>query len=213
MPSDYVALDRMRTEGGVEIDIGAVEDHGEESTVGLNGAIGDSKTVAMLPAVYIPPIATGTAPFEFPDIVEVRVFRDRDERKLVGAIELISPGNKDRAEKREAFVAKCLDYLNAGASLVIVDVVSDRHAVLHNEIVRLLKAPASTVLPEESRLYAASYRPVVRENRPQIDIWVNAFSVGDSLPTMPLRLIDDLFVPVELETTYMEACRGRRLNP
>jgi hypothetical protein len=28
---------------------------------------------------------------------------------------------------------------------------------------------------------------------------------------MPLRLIADYFVPVELESTYTEACRRRRL--
>jgi hypothetical protein len=28
---------------------------------------------------------------------------------------------------------------------------------------------------------------------------------------MPLRLIRDLFVPVELELTYTETCRKRRL--
>jgi hypothetical protein len=213
MPPEFIALDRMRTEGGLEIDIGTVEENEAELSLGQNGVIGNGKSVAMLPTVYIPPPATGTAPFELPGIVEVRVFRDRDERKLVGVIELISPGNKDRAEKREAFVAKCLDYLNAGASLVILDVVTERHACLHNELVQLLSVPDSVVLSEESLLYSAAYRPVIRENRSEIDIWVNSFQVGDVLPTMPLRLIDDLFVPVELEATYMEACRGRRLNP
>jgi hypothetical protein len=213
MPPDFVALDRMRIDGGLEIDIGAVEEHEAESSPGVNGTIGGSNTVATLPAIYTPPPATGTAPFNFPDIVEVRVYRDRDERKLVGAIELVSPGNKDRTEKREAFVAKCLDYLNAGASLVIVDVVTERHAILHNDIVRLLPVQSTVVLPEESHLYAAAYRPVIRENRAEIDIWVNSFAVGDPLPTMPLRLIADYFVPVELEATYMEACRRRRLIP
>ena len=28
------------------------------------------------------------------------------------------------------------------------------------------------------------------------------------LPTMPLRLTGDLFVPVELELAYMETCRS-----
>jgi hypothetical protein len=28
---------------------------------------------------------------------------------------------------------------------------------------------------------------------------------------MPLRLTGDLFVPVDFEATYMEACRRRRL--
>jgi hypothetical protein len=213
MPPEFVALDRMRIDGGLEIDIGAVEEPESDSSPGLNGAVRGSNDVATLPSIYKPPPAIGTTSFQFPDIVEVRVFRDRDERKLVGAIELVSPGNKDRMEKREAFVAKCLDYLNAGASVVIVDVITERHAILHNEIVRLLAAPTNVILPEDSHLYAAAYRPVIRANRAEIDIWVNAFAVGDHLPTMPLRLIADYFVPVELEATYTEACRRRRLIP
>jgi hypothetical protein len=31
------------------------------------------------------------------------------------------------------------------------------------------------------------------------------------LPTLPLHLTHDLLVPAELEETYMEACRKRRL--
>jgi hypothetical protein len=37
------------------------------------------------------------------------------------------------------------------------------------------------------------------------------FAVGDPLPTLPLRLTGDLFVPVEFEAAYQEACRRRRL--
>jgi hypothetical protein len=73
--------------------------------------------------------------------------------------------------------------------------------------------PGDLRLPPAKSLYAASYRPVLRDGRPEVDIWANAFAVGDPLPTMPLRLIADYFVPVELEATYMEACRRRRLLP
>jgi hypothetical protein len=37
------------------------------------------------------------------------------------------------------------------------------------------------------------------------------FAVGDPLPELPLRLTGDLFVPVDFEATYQEACRRRRL--
>ena len=43
---------------------------------------------------------------------------------LVGAIELVSPGNKDRAEAHRAFAAKCASYLHEGIGLVIIDVVT-----------------------------------------------------------------------------------------
>ena len=96
---------------------------------------------------------------------------------------------------------------------MIVDIVTERHANLHNDLARLLNAPPSVELPDDAWLYATAYRPVERQNRVEIDFWVSAVTVGATLPTMPLRLVDDLFVPVELEATYLEACRRRRLNP
>jgi hypothetical protein len=48
----------------------------------------------------------------FPDSFEVRVYSFSDGRTLVEAIELISPGNKDRREERRAFATKCASYLH-----------------------------------------------------------------------------------------------------
>jgi hypothetical protein len=45
----------------------------------------------------------------------------------------------------------------------------------------------------------------------EIEIWPATFSVGDPLPELPLRLTGDLFVPVDFEASYQEACRRRRL--
>jgi hypothetical protein len=131
---------------------------------------------------------------------------------LVAAIELISPANKDCPKNREAFVAKCAAYLGAGASLVILDAVTIRRANLHNELVRLLEGPPELALPANPPLYAAAYRPVIRDEKPSIDVWTAGFSVGDVLPTMPLRLTGDTFVPVEFEETYTITCRDRRMT-
>ena len=210
LPTEFVALDSLRLSGGLEIDIAAAESGESEPPAGLNGTNG-GVAVATAPAVYTAPAATATAPFEIPDSAEIRVFTRRGEGKVVGAIELVSPGNKDRLETRAMFVGKCLDYLSAGVSVVIVDVVTDWRAILHNELVRRLADPPPGELPEGITLYAAAYRPVTRGKRSEIDVWATPFAVGDPLPTMPLRLIADYFVPVELEATYTEACRRRRL--
>ncbi len=211
LPRDFLALDRMRISGGLEIDIGTAVD--EESLLAkpTNGTHGVGTAVAVAPSVYTPPNALGSVRFDIPDEIEVQIFDDRYGRKVVGAIELVSPANKDRPESRESFIAKCLNYLASGSSVVVVDFVTERRANLHNEIVQRLGAPATLELPEDTQLYAASYRPVSRKKVTAIDVWTHAFSVGDALPTMPLRLIADQFVPVELETTYTEACRRRRL--
>lgn len=38
------------------------------------------------------------------------------------------------------------------------------------------------------------------------------FHVGEPLPLLPLRLTGDLFIPVDCEAAYQEACRRRRLD-
>lgn len=212
MPPGYLALDTVRFGGKVEIDVATVEEDGAGSSGGRNGHPGAGEAAVATAAVaYTPPPALFSWPFAFPDVAELRVYRDRDGMALVGAIELVSPANKDREESRAAFTAKCLDYLAAGAGVVVVDVVTSRHANLHDELVRLLGAPAAAGVRDDADLYASAYRPVVRDGVSQVDVWVHPFAVGDPLPTVPLRLVADLFVPVELELTYTEACRRRRL--
>ena len=209
LPSEFVAFDRMYINGGLEVDIGTVEEEELDSGTGSNGHGGT--TVATAKSVYVPPPATGTAPFDLADVSEIRVFTNRGEGRLVAAIELVSPGNKDGKIKREAFVAKCVDYLASGASLLVVDLVTDHRTNLHNEIIGKFDAPIAFELPEDSYLYAVAYRPVVRDQKTEIEMWIEPLAVGDRLPTMPLRLVGDTFVPVELELTYTETCVGRRL--
>jgi hypothetical protein len=147
----------------------------------------------------------------FPEVFEVRIFTDVEGRKLVAVIELVSPSNKDRPGERQAFAAKTAAYLQQGVSVVLIDIVTNKHFNLHNEIVELLAAPASARQPDGPAIYTASYRPTLRDEQPQIDLWRQPLLIGEPLPTMPLRLTGDVFVPVEFESTYMETCRRRRL--
>jgi hypothetical protein len=142
---------------------------------------------------------------------DARVVSTGTGRPLIAAIELVSPGNKDRPEERTAFAAKCASYLHSGVSLIIMDIVTDRRFNLHNELMRLMNAAPNLHLPAEAHLYAVAYRPVLREERPEIDLWPTTFQLGDALPLLPLRLTDDLFVPVDFEATYQETCRRRRI--
>jgi hypothetical protein len=50
------------------------------------------------------------------------------------------------------------------------------------------------------------FRPPLRTRA-----WAYPCALGQVLPTLPLRLQGDLFVPVDLESTYQEACRRRRI--
>jgi hypothetical protein len=208
LPPGYIALDDMSIGGGLEIDIGIEEE--ENPVLPSSDANSGGTAVATAKAVYVPPPATGIAQYEFPDTVEIRVTNE-ESGQLVGAIELISPGNKDRGAKRDMFLAKCIDYIAGGACVVIVDVISARRANLHNEIATTLGAD-NLALPEEVSLYAATYRPIIRKKKMNVDVWVYPLQIGAAIPTMPLRVVSGLFIPVELEETYVAACRGRKLE-
>ena len=57
------------------------------------------------------------------DEYEVRVYDTDRAQRLVAAIEIVSPANKDRPEHRRAFVAKCAALLQNQVSVTIVDLV------------------------------------------------------------------------------------------
>jgi hypothetical protein len=208
LPPEFQVEEHCHLGPGVEIDVASFQENGERPKVPANGSATHTQTMA----TWTPPAAQHTMPAVFPDTFEVRVFSTMGGLTLVGAIELISPGNKDRAAERRAFASKCAGYLQQGVSLVIIDVVTSRHANLHNETLRLMEASPEYLMATDANLYAVAYRPVERQGRNEIDIWTSAFAVGDPLPVLPLRLTGDMFVPVDFETTYQEACRRRRMG-
>jgi hypothetical protein len=204
LPPEFMAEEHTSTSSRLEIDVATYE-------TPPSPAVNGHPTAVAEPVAYAPPAAPFTTALTFPDAFEVRVFRTTGGLTLVGVVELVSPGNKDRAEERKAFVTKAAGYLHQGISLVIVDVVTTRRANLHNDIMRLLDADPRCELPADAELYAVAYRPVARGERTEAELWPHRLAVGQPLPELPLRLTGDLFVPVRLEATYQEACRRRRL--
>jgi hypothetical protein len=205
LPPEFLAEEHTSAGARLEIDVATYQEPGGTAP-GPNGP-----ATATIPQTWAPPAPPHTIPAIFSDAFEVRVFSTTGGLTLVGAIELISPGNKDRAEERHAFAVKCASYLFQGVSVILIDIVTTRRANLHNDTVRLVHAPAAVEFPAETDLYAAAYRPVLRQERPEIDVWPVACALGSPLPILPLRLIGDLFVQVDFEATYQEACRRRRL--
>lgn len=207
LPPEFLAEEFTRVGAGVEIDVATFEHQAPSTGSQPNG----NATMTLAPPTWSPPAPPRTMPAIFPESFEVRVFATTSGLTLVAAIELISPGNKDRPEERLAFATKCASYLYQGISLIIIDVVTNRRANLHNEIMHQMARAEEFHLPADMNLYAVAYRPVLRQDRPEIDFWPQACTVGVPLPVMPLRLTGDLFVPVDFESAYLEACRRRRL--
>jgi hypothetical protein len=164
----------------------------------------------MEPQVWAPPVATMSMPAFFPDSIEVLVYDMESGYTLVGAVELVSPGNKDRVEARRGFAAKCAAYLQQGIGLIVVDVVTSRRGNPHNDLVDLLGVGPRFRISDEG-LNAVAYRPIRRPNAERIDVWPAALAVGNSLPLLPLGLDKGLCVALDLEPTYREACQSSRL--
>lgn len=211
LPDRFVAEARVKLGGQVEIDVaafaereeGAVQDSGRS-----NAAVADTGGVA----VWSPP-KPFAAPldFDYPDVFEVQVINEEQGPRLVAAIELVSPANKDRPANRRMFAVKCASYLNSGVSVVIVDVVTQRSGNLHAELIELLEAPLATSGLGLHDLYATAYRTATNNKQRQLETWAHALAVGGPLPTLPLWLQSDLCLPLDLEATYQSACAARRI--
>ncbi len=204
LPEGYFAEEQLHPAARVEIDVATFEEN--------RGTISGGLAVAS-PQTYSPPAATWTIPNVMIEGIELLVFDSEGGPTLVGAIELVSPGNKDRAEARRAFAVKCASYLHQGVGLVIIDVVTSRSANLHNELMGLIDQAADCQIPGTVELYACAYRPQRRGERSEIEIWPHTVAVGKPMPELPLSLGANLVVPVNLESTYVNACRRRRLIP
>jgi hypothetical protein len=205
LPPEFQVEEHIHAGPGFEIDVAT---HKEEHLAGASN--GPALATRVAPA-YAPPAPDASFPAAFPDTFEVRVFSTAAGLTLVAVIELVSPGNKDRPAQRLAFTTKCASFLAQGVSLILVDVVTSYHINLHNELMHLMQAQSQLHLPPEVSLYAAAYRPVCRDESEEVDLWVRRLALGESLPTLPLRLTGDLFITVDFEAAYQEACKRRRL--
>ena len=202
LPEHFVAEARVKVGGQVEIDVGTFSDEGSSSGTGAGGV-----------AVWAPaqPVATALLGFQAPDIFEVQILQEEGGPRLVAAIELVSPANKDRPGHRRMFAVKCASYLQSGISLLVVDVVTERAGNLHAELLDLLGAQIRTPAQESHDLYGAGYRTVAGSQGLTLETWVEALVPGQNLPTLPLWILPDLGLPMDLELTYQAACAARRI--
>ncbi|HEY7427826.1 MAG TPA: DUF4058 family protein [Gemmataceae bacterium] len=205
LPEHYFAEELTHAGAIVEIDVGTFE--GSRHAREADG----SATATLPPQIWSPPAAAFTIPAVFADDFEVRVISTESGPTLVAAIELVSPRNKDRAEARRAFAIKCASYLHQGISLIVIDIVTNRRANLHTQIMELLNVTGSSHLPADAMLYAVAYQPLRRQKREEVDLWPVPLAVGGTLPLLPLALNAELYMPVDLEATYMNTRIRRRL--
>jgi hypothetical protein len=216
LPPRYIAESPAHLGLYVETDVAEFEQHDTlsdfQSGLNGNGSGAANTAVATEPQTYAPPQPAATWPLTYPPVFQVKVHDLKRHRLLVAVVELVSPANKDRPETREQFAAKALDYLAAGVGLIVLDVVTTMAFNLHNELVRVGRFPAETVMPDGPPIYAAAYRPVYRKKQDLIDVWPFPLTIGETLPTVPLALRGYGCVAIDLEKTYGEACERCRIE-
>ncbi|MBI4769288.1 MAG: DUF4058 family protein [Chloroflexi bacterium] len=164
-----------------------------------------------------PALAEATLTAVLPSPAEwpmVGVYSAYDTSRLVAAIELVSPRNKDRPETVRAFVSKALFLLHEGVHLMVVDVISLPRQPIRRVLLQALEIPGAM---NEERLWVSSYYALPGEDpQPHTTIreWARDLAVGDPLPTLPLFLrADELWVEVDLEATYQATLEGGRYRP
>lgn len=203
LPRRYFAEPRVHSGASAEIDVATFENEGEDVlTAGDGNGNGGIAT-----AVWAPPRPTLAVVTDLPaqDVYEVRVYDQKRHCRLVAAVEIVSPANKDRLEHRRAFVSKCAGLLRERVSVVIVDVVTTRTQNLYVEMLDLIGHSDPSLNPEQP-LYAAACRLTKHDNDWLLETWAQALGLGRHLPTVPLWLADDLAIPLELEESYEQSC-------
>ena len=205
LPPPYYAMPSVYLGSPVEIDIGAFE--GESLGDGGGVAVGEKTATA----VWAPAQPTLALETEILDVDEYEVLiHDRSDRqapnRLVAAIEIVSPANKDRPRNRRQFADKCADLLQQGVSVIIVDLVTDRGFNLYEELMDFLDEKDPSLGETPAAIYAVACRWLLRENRRRMETWNHPLSVGSALPTLPLWLSENLAVPLDLEASYEKTC-------
>ena len=145
-----------------------------------------------------------------PPEYEIRVYDSNRAQRLVAAVELVSPGNKDRPQSRKAFVDKCHALLQQEVCVVIVDIVTTYRSNLVAELSDRLGAKRPPIASCDT--YAVTLRTCRSKKGIRVETWQHELTVGSLLPTLPLYLSETLSVPLELEATYEDTCRGLRIE-
>jgi hypothetical protein len=163
-----------------------------------NGAVATLPRVATRPAAY-------RIPLLLPGEIEIKIADATNTRRLVAVIEFVSPSNKKEAGERDAFATKCKAYLESGIGLVVVDIVTNRHANLHNELMTRMGLGAPYLFPQPTPIYTASYQPVRTDGANGADVWPTVLEIGRPLPAVVLPLTGAGTIDLDLEGTYTTA--------
>ena len=210
LPEPYFAAPGVHLGTLYEVDIGTYR----ESTSEASAFDVDEGEGGLAIATYAPPKPTLILEPRLPnqDVYEVRVYDSRRHRRLVAAIEIVSPSNKDRPQTRGTFVAKVAALLKHGICVSIVDVVSTSDFNLYSELMNFLGSTDPALGEEPPPMYASTMRLRREGHRRMMDNWYHPLAIGQPLPTLPIWLKETKAISLDLESSYEETCRTLRIK-
>ena len=167
LPPGYFAEPTIHSGRSAEIDVVTFEQEDAASPWQREGNGG------VATAVWAPPRPTLVVAADLPaqDVYEVQVYDARRRARLVAAVEIVSPANKDRPENRRAFVAKCAGLLRERVSVVIVDIVTTRASNLYAELLNFVGKTDPRLGSEP--LYCAACRATKQGDEWRLEAWAH----------------------------------------
>lgn len=209
LPDEYVAEPRVHLGTNFEIDVCTFEPEHPAARLPIQSG-GNGGTATAIWAPPEPTLAVAADPTE-QYAYEVLVFDESRTRQLVAAVELVSPGNKDRPASRRDFVAKCAALLGQNVCVSIVDLVTTRHFNLYAELLDFIAVEDPKLGEPRPATYAATCRGRKVQGQPRFETWAYPLVVGQPLPTLPLWLTADRAVSLDLEASYEDTCKALRI--
>lgn len=205
LPLGFVAEPKVHHGSPFEVDVSMIEDDDRPSTTADDSG-GTATLAAPAPPLTVPADLTEL------DEYEIRVYDGERERTLVAAIEIVSPANKDRPERREQFVNKVASLLRQDVCVAVVDIVTIPQVNLYAELLARIGQADPRLGDSPPDVYAVTLRGrKPKKKKPVLDLWFFPLTVGQPLPIIPLWLGPDLRIELPLEPSYSETCRLLRI--
>jgi hypothetical protein len=210
LPDGYFAAPGVHLGTIFEVDVATFAN---ESVEDRNGGGADTGAGGTGTATAAPPEPSLTLRPRLPDQdeYEIRVYDERKGRRLVAAIELISPSNRDSPEARGAFVSRVATLLRQGVCVSLVDVVSTRRFNLYSELLTLLDGADEMLGDDPPALSAATVRFRRAKRQLFLDAWYHPLQIGAALPSLHLWLNGSRSITLDLEATYEATCKDLRI--
>ena len=208
LPEPYFAAPGVHLGSLYEVDVGTYGDRDP------GGADFDTGEGGLALATHAPPKPTLSLEPELrhQDVYEVRICESRRNRRVVAAIEIVSPSNKDRPHHRGAFVSKVAHLLKNDICVSIIDVVSTSYFNLYAESIDACNGVDPALEGEPTPVSAVTVRFRHENRKRMMDNWYYPLAIGRALPTLPIWLTETFAVSLDLEACYEETCRTLRIR-